>query len=101
MPAACWLTRGGVPHPRASPLALPAHGYTHLYATPPPLPPTDIYVFCCSYSHNVAPRDKWIAFVSTTVETADPQAELAPGGRRGCGAVRAALVAVHPLPPLV
>lgn len=41
--------------------------------------PTDIYVFCCSYTHNVAPRDKWIAFVSTTVETSDPQAELAPG----------------------
>eukprot|EP00887_Chlorella_sp_A99_P005020 scaffold4.g5020.t1 len=40
---------------------------------------SDIYVFCCSYSHNVAPRDKWVAFVSTTVETTDPQAELAPG----------------------
>ncbi|PRW44504.1 Rab GDP dissociation inhibitor [Chlorella sorokiniana] len=39
----------------------------------------DIYVFCCSYTHNVAPRDKWIAFVSTTVETSDPQSELAPG----------------------
>jgi hypothetical protein len=42
---------------------------------------SDIYVFCCSYSHNVAPRDKWIAFVSTTVETSDPAGELAPGGR--------------------
>jgi hypothetical protein len=40
---------------------------------------SDIYVFCCSYSHNVAPRDKWIAFVSTTVETSDPAGELAPG----------------------
>lgn len=40
---------------------------------------SDIYVFCCSYAHNVAPRDKWLAFVSTTVETADPAAELAPG----------------------
>ena len=40
---------------------------------------SDIYVFCCSYSHNVASKDKWIAFVSTTVETSTPQAELAPG----------------------
>ena len=40
---------------------------------------SDIYVFCCSYSHNVAPKDKWIAFVSTTVETSNPQAELAAG----------------------
>lgn len=46
----------------------------------PSCPATDIYVFCCSYTHNVAPRDKWIAFVSTTVETSDPQSELAPGG---------------------
>jgi len=40
---------------------------------------SDVYVFCCSYSHNVAPKDKWIAFVSTTVETNNPQAELAAG----------------------
>ena len=40
---------------------------------------SDVYVFCCSYSHNVAPRDKWIAFVSTTVETSNPEAELASG----------------------
>lgn len=40
---------------------------------------SDIYVFCCSYAHNVAPRDKWLAFVSTTVETADPASELAAG----------------------
>ncbi|GAB4814512.1 hypothetical protein N2152v2_001558 [Parachlorella kessleri] len=40
---------------------------------------SDIYVFCCSYTHNVAPRDKWVAFVSTTVETADPHNELQPG----------------------
>ena len=46
-------------------------------------PTADIYVFCCSYTHNVAPRDKWIAFVSTTVETSDPQSELAPGTGEG------------------
>ncbi|KAK9835323.1 hypothetical protein WJX81_002020 [Elliptochloris bilobata] len=40
---------------------------------------SDVYVFCCSYSHNVAPRYKWIAFVSTTIETSNPEAELASG----------------------
>lgn len=40
---------------------------------------SDIYVFCCSYAHNVAANNKWLAFVSTTVETATPEAELAPG----------------------
>jgi len=39
----------------------------------------DVYVFCCSYSHNVVAKGKWIAFVSTTVETGNPEAELAPG----------------------
>ena len=29
--------------------------------------------------HNVAPKEKWLAFVSTTVETEDPEAELKPG----------------------
>jgi Rab GDP dissociation inhibitor len=36
-------------------------------------------VFCSSYAHNVCANGKWIAFVSTTVETANPEAELAPG----------------------
>mmetsp|Transcript_1940 Transcript_1940/g.3983 ORF Transcript_1940/g.3983 Transcript_1940/m.3983 type:complete len:443 (-) Transcript_1940:329-1657(-) len=40
---------------------------------------TDMYVFCTSYAHNVAAKGKWIASVSTTVETADPEGELAPG----------------------
>jgi Rab GDP dissociation inhibitor len=39
----------------------------------------DMYVFCCSYAHNVAADNKWVAFVSTTVETNDPLAELTPG----------------------
>jgi len=39
----------------------------------------DIYVFCCSAAHCVSPKGKWLAFVSTTVETASPEAELAPG----------------------
>jgi len=40
---------------------------------------SDIYVACVSYAHNVAPKGKWIAMVSTTVETANPGAELKPG----------------------
>ena len=40
---------------------------------------SDIYVFCCSYQHNVAAKDMWIAFVSTTVETSQPENELLPG----------------------
>jgi len=40
---------------------------------------SDMYVFCSSYHHNVAPRGKYIAFVSTTVETGNPEAELTPG----------------------
>jgi len=40
---------------------------------------SDIYVFCCSATHNVAPKNTWIAFVSTTVETASPADELNPG----------------------
>ena len=40
---------------------------------------SDIYVFCCSFEHNVAAKNKWIAFVSTTVETSRPEQELLPG----------------------
>ena len=40
---------------------------------------SDVYVFCCSYSHCVVGKNKWVAFVSTRVETAHPLAELAPG----------------------
>ena len=40
---------------------------------------TDRYVFCCSYSHNVAPKGKFIAFVSTDAETDNPQTELKAG----------------------
>lgn len=40
---------------------------------------SDMYLFCCSYSHNVAPRGKYIAFVSTESETDNPQVELKPG----------------------
>ena len=42
---------------------------------------SDIYVFCCSATHNVAPKNTWLAFVSTTVETTVPEDELLPGLR--------------------
>lgn len=38
----------------------------------------DIYVCMISGAHNVSSKDKYIAIVSTTVETADPEAELKP-----------------------
>lgn len=37
------------------------------------------YLFCCSYSHNVAPKGKYIAFVSAEAETDNPETELKPG----------------------
>ncbi|XP_059647993.1 guanosine nucleotide diphosphate dissociation inhibitor At5g09550 [Cornus florida] len=40
---------------------------------------SDMYLFCCSYAHNVAPKGKYIAFVSTEAETDNPKAELKPG----------------------
>lgn len=36
-------------------------------------------MFCCSYAHNVAPKGKYIAFVSTEAETDKPEVELKPG----------------------
>ncbi len=39
----------------------------------------DIYVACVSYTHQVASKGFFIALVSTTVETANPEAELKPG----------------------
>lgn len=39
----------------------------------------DIYVCVVSFAHNVAPKDYYIAIVSTTVETSNPEAELKPG----------------------
>ncbi|ONK77337.1 uncharacterized protein A4U43_C02F5490, partial [Asparagus officinalis] len=40
---------------------------------------SDMYLFCCSYTHNVAPKGKFIAFVSTEAETDHPETELRPG----------------------
>ncbi|CAH1441244.1 unnamed protein product [Lactuca virosa] len=40
---------------------------------------SDMYLFCSSYSHNVAPKGKFIAFVSTEAESDQPEIELKPG----------------------
>ncbi|RZC56320.1 hypothetical protein C5167_015173 [Papaver somniferum] len=40
---------------------------------------SDMYLFCCSYSHNVAPKGKFIAFVSSEAETDNPETELKAG----------------------
>lgn len=40
---------------------------------------SDIYVCCVSFSHNVASKGFYVAMVSTTVETSNPESELAPG----------------------
>jgi len=37
---------------------------------------SDIYISCVSFAHMVAPKGKYIALISTLVETADPQSEL-------------------------
>lgn len=38
----------------------------------------DIYVCMISFAHNVAAQGKYIAIVSTTVETSDPEKEIKP-----------------------
>lgn len=39
---------------------------------------SDVYIMCISGDHNVVPKGKYMAIVSTTIETANPEAELAP-----------------------
>ncbi|KAL7202653.1 hypothetical protein ACSBR1_034176 [Camellia fascicularis] len=38
-----------------------------------------LFLFCCSYTHNVASKGKYIAFVTTEAETDNPEVELKPG----------------------
>mmetsp|Transcript_119284 Transcript_119284/g.345012 ORF Transcript_119284/g.345012 Transcript_119284/m.345012 type:complete len:461 (+) Transcript_119284:90-1472(+) len=38
----------------------------------------DIYIMMVSHAHNIAPKDKYVAIVSTVVETSDPEKELEP-----------------------
>ena len=39
---------------------------------------TDIYVCMVSCAHNVAAKGKYVAIISTTVETSEPEKELKP-----------------------
>jgi len=39
----------------------------------------DIYISVVSFAHNVSPKGRWIALVSTQVETDKPENELKPG----------------------
>jgi Rab GDP dissociation inhibitor len=39
----------------------------------------DIYIASVSTTHNVCPKDMYLAIVSTIVETDDPEQEIAPG----------------------
>jgi len=39
----------------------------------------DVYISCTSYAHHVAAKGKWIALVSTRVESNNPEAELQAG----------------------
>jgi Rab GDP dissociation inhibitor len=54
----------------------------------------DIYICFTSYQQRVCPQGWWIALVSTTVETANPAAELEPGLKL-LGPVAHKAVAVH------
>merc|ERR1719460_3095408 len=38
----------------------------------------DIYIMMVSWAHSIAAKDKYVAIVSTVVETQNPEAELAP-----------------------
>lgn len=38
----------------------------------------DIYVLMTSWAHNIAPKDKYVAIISTVVETANPEKEIEP-----------------------
>merc|ERR1712039_624757 len=38
----------------------------------------DIYVMMVSWAHSIAAKDKYVAIISTVVETANPQQEIKP-----------------------
>jgi len=56
----------------------------------------DIYVGAVSEAHNVAAQGKWLAMVSTTVETADPEKELELGFSL-CGPILEKFISVSDL----
>lgn len=81
----CCLTCARTSHPPATPQSHPIPDTNNAHSVQIILPQkqigrkSDMYVFCSSFAHNVCANGKWLAFVSTTVETANPEAELAPG----------------------
>jgi len=48
----------------------------------------DVYISCISFAHHIAPKGKWIALVSTQVESKSPEAEL-EGGLKLLGPIEA------------
>ena len=53
--------------------------YLHMvYIKPIFITILDIYVCSVSAAHNVSAQNKWLAFISTTAETANHEAELQP-----------------------
>merc|ERR1711982_269044 len=38
----------------------------------------DIYIMMVSWAHNIAAKDKYVAIVSTVVESSNPEAEIKP-----------------------
>ncbi|XP_055342854.1 rab GDP dissociation inhibitor beta-like [Paramacrobiotus metropolitanus] len=56
----------------------------------------DIYISCVSFTHQVASKGWFIAMVSTTVETSNPEAEIQPGIKL-LGPIRQKFVSVSDL----
>jgi len=56
----------------------------------------DIYISCVSYAHSVAAKNKWVALISTTVETSNPRAEIELGMKL-LGPIDAEFFSVGPL----
>ena len=40
---------------------------------------SDIYISCVSYTHQVSAKGWFVAMISTSVETENPEAEIQPG----------------------
>jgi Rab GDP dissociation inhibitor len=57
---------------------------------------TDMYIICVSHVHKVCPDPFYIALVATTVETKNPEQELAPGLAL-LGPIKEKFVTVQPL----
>ncbi|KAM3587199.1 Rab GDP dissociation inhibitor alpha, variant 2 [Umbelopsis sp. WA50703] len=56
----------------------------------------DVYVACVSSAHNVCAKDKWLAIVSTIVESDKPEQELESGFKL-LGPIQEKFVSVSPL----